>query len=54
MHDRVDAQLPDELADHRKTRVGMDEVHLLLRGDRIGDITAEELLHLRRQPARDL
>src|SRR2546430_12308036 len=32
----------------------MDEVHLLLRGDRIGDITAEELLHLRRQPARDL
>jgi hypothetical protein len=52
MHNRVDVELPHELADHGQARIGVHEVHLLKRADRIGDVTAEEKRHLRRQAAR--
>ena len=52
--DGVDAQLADELADHGEARVGVHEVHLFERAHGVGDVAAEELRHLRREPARDL
>src|SRR5256885_14192800 len=54
MYDRVDSQLPDQLADDGKTRVGMDEIHLLQRAYRVGDVAAEEEWDLRSEPSRDL
>jgi hypothetical protein len=32
----------------------VDEVHLLQRADRIGNVTSEEVRHVRSKPARDL
>jgi hypothetical protein len=54
MHDSVDSQLPDELSNRGVPCVGVDEVHLLQRADRIGNVTSEEVRHVRSKPARDL
>ena len=54
VHDGVDAQPTHELADHGLAGVGVHEVHVLVRGDRVIDVAAEQPGHLRREAARDL
>ena len=50
----VDLQLAHELADDRKARVRVHEVHLLEGAYRVDLVAPEEKRHLRRQPSGDL
>jgi hypothetical protein len=50
----VDLQPADELSDRGVPHVGVHEVHLLQRADRIVDIASEQVRNLRSEPARDL
>src|SRR2546427_5573227 len=54
MNERVDLQLPDQLADDGKTRVRMDKVHPLERAYWVGDVAPEQVRNLGRQPSRYL
>ena len=54
MHERVDAKLSDQLADHRKPGVRMNEIHLFQRADGVGEVAPEQDGDLGREPARDL
>ena len=53
MHERVDAKLTDELADHGEPGIRVDEIHLFKRADWVRDVASEQDGDLGREPARD-